>query len=321
MNKEIKNAFELSAAFLAHKTIQSLTHAMMSYFGSLDGIINVASYEIFTDSSKTDSVSIRRFPLTLDENYRDSNTELLLQFLPTSHGGVFTLENKDGHWIFLDVVKDVKPRRVIMLYGRVDPDDMITIEGLYQVYANQVALLDSKERDALTHLSNRQTLALTLNDIIVFYRNRKIREDLKYSWVAILDIDHFKHINDQFGHLYGDEVLLHFSYLMERIFRHTDFLFRYGGEEFVVIINNCDEKGATLSLERFRESVRIYDFPSGKITVSIGCTMIDTIVPPSLLLERADRALYHAKNNGRNQVVLFNELETNTSPGGDVELF
>lgn len=318
---EIKNAFELSAAFLAHKTIQSLTHAMMNYFSSLEGIIDVASYEIFTDSSKTDSITIRRFPLTLDENYRDSNTELLLHFLPISHGGVFSLENKEGHWIFLDVVKDVKPRRVIMLNGKASPDDMSIIEGLYRVYANQVALLDSKERDALTHLSNRQTLAMTLNDIIVFYRSRRIRKELKYSWVAILDIDHFKHVNDQFGHLYGDEVLLHFSYLMEKIFRHTDFLFRYGGEEFVVIINNCDEKGAKLSLERFREAVRVYDFPSGHITVSIGCTMIDSIVPSSLLLERADRALYHAKGNGRNQVVLFNDLEPESLTSGGVELF
>ena len=208
-----------------------------------------------------------------------------------------------------------------MLNGKASPDDMSIIEGLYRVYANQVALLDSKERDALTHLSNRQTLAMTLNDIIVFYRSRRIRKELKYSWVAILDIDHFKHVNDQFGHLYGDEVLLHFSYLMEKIFRHTDFLFRYGGEEFVVIINNCDEKGAKLSLERFREAVRVYDFPSGHITVSIGCTMIDSIVPSSLLLERADRALYHAKGNGRNQVVLFNDLEPESLTSGGVELF
>lgn len=321
MNKEIKEAFELSAAFLAHKTIQSLTHAMMNYFSALDGITDVAAYEIFVDASNEDSISLRRFPLTLDENYRDSNTESLLQFLPTSQGGVFTLENSDGHWIFIDVAREVKPRRVIMLQGTVDSHDMTLIEGLYGIYANQLALLDSKERDTLTRLSNRQTLTTTLNDIIVFYRSRKATGDLKYSWVAILDIDHFKKINDEYGHLYGDEVLLHFSYLMKKIFRHTDFLFRYGGEEFVVIVNNCDADGARTALERFREAVQQYDFPSGNVTVSIGCAMIDSIVPPTLLMERADRALYHAKNRGRNRSVLFGDLVADSSREGDIEIF
>lgn len=321
--EEIKQAFELSAMLLAHNTYQSLTHAVIHYFKSIEGIIDVASYEIFGDVSEPGEYSIRRFPLTLDENYRDDNTNLLVKRLQGSKGGVSAFDDGNDHWILLDVIRSVKPRRALLLQGIAPSSYMTIIEGLYQIYANQVALLDSKERDALTRLPNRQTLELTLSEIIVFHRGQHKRDDGKCSWIGILDIDHFKSINDEFGHLYGDEVLLHFAGLMEKIFRHTDFLFRYGGEEFVVIINNTDMDGVRFTLERFRKAVEEYVFPSGKITVSIGFSMIDPIAPPSLHLEYADRALYDAKNTGRNKTVYFNDIETENvqSDGGEIEMF
>ena len=321
-SQDVKQAFELSATFLAHKTYQSLTHAMIHYFGSLEGVAEVASYEIFGDVSNPDDFLIRRFPLSLDDHYRDDNSKLLLKLLSSSHGGVKHHDEEGQHWIFLDVANDVKPRRVMLIRGQVSRSDNTIIEGLYQVYANQVALLDSKERDALTRLPNRQTLETTMEDIINFYRNRHDKDNPNHSWLAILDIDHFKKINDQFGHLYGDEVLLHFSALMEKVFRHSDFLFRYGGEEFVVVVNSCAAEGAAKALERFREAVEEYEFPSGKVTVSIGYTVIDPIAPPTLLLEHADRALYHAKDSGRNQVVHYQDIqESDHHEEGDIELF
>lgn len=115
---------------------------------------------------------------------------------------------------------------------------------------------------------------------------------------------------------------MHFSRLMEQEFRHTDFLFRYGGEEFVAILNNTDKAGATDSLERFRKAVTEYKFPSGDVTVSIGFTMVDPIAPPTLHIEYADRALYEAKQNGRNQVVYYDEsLHSKEQTTTDVEFF
>ncbi len=322
-NQDIKQAFELSAMFLAHKTYQSLTHALIHYFSMMDGVSQVASYEVFSEQSNVDHrLSIRRFPLTLDENYRDDNTALLISLLQESHGGVHCFSDQGKHWIFLDVVKEVKPRRVILIEGQVAAHQMTLIEGVFSIYANQVALLDSKERDTLTRLPNRQTLDQTLNDIIVFYRGRKNKQNMMFSWLSVLDIDHFKKINDQFGHLYGDEVLLHFAGLMEREFRHTDFLFRFGGEEFVVIINNTSAEGVRKNLERFRKSVERYVFPSGNVTVSIGYTQIDPVAPPSLHIEYADEALYEAKKNGRNQVVSYSEVKNkHLNDTGDIELF
>ena len=321
-SQEVKQAFELSATFLAHKTYQSLTQAMIHYFSSLEGVSEVASYEIFGDVCAEDDFLIRRFPLSLDDHYRDNNTELLLKYLPQSRGGVMHLDVEGQHWIFLDVTNGVKPRRVMLIHGSVSSENNTIIEGLYHIYANQIALLDSKERDALTRLPNRQTLETTLDDLISYYRNRHDKESQNHSWLAILDIDHFKRVNDQYGHLYGDEVLLHFSSLMEKIFRHSDFLFRYGGEEFVVVVNSCSAEGALSALQRFRETVENYEFPSGRVTVSIGYTMIDPIAPPNLLLEYADQALYHAKNNGRNQVTHYHDImEESPREEGDVELF
>ncbi len=322
MSQDVKKAFELSARFLAHRTYQSLTHAVIHFFRTMPGVDDVASYEIFGDSTNSSCWSVRRFPLTLDENYRDRNTDYLLEVISTSKGGVFVRHQSGEHWIFLDVLEGVKPRRVIVIKGEVSAPDMIIIEGVYGIYANQVALLDSKERDKLTRLPNRQTMEITLNDILVFYRGRTKSESVKNSWVALLDIDHFKNVNDEYGHLYGDEVLLHFARLMEKSFRHTDFLFRYGGEEFVVILNSADARDVAMTLERFRETVAGYSFPSGQITVSIGYTVVDPVIPPSMHLEYADTALYEAKNTGRNKVVCANEHGgLKAVKSGDVELF
>ncbi len=317
----IKQAFELSAKFLAHKTYNSLTHAVLHYFCSLDGIEDAASYEIFGDSNSDTGLSIRRFPLTLDESFVDRNSDLMLKALPKSKGGVTCITFKKKDYIFLDITKDVIPRRIIVITGTASESDMVLIEGVFGIYENQVALLDSKERDMLTGLPNRQTMELSLNEVVTFHRGHK-KSHIKPSWMVVLDIDHFKRVNDTFGHLYGDEVLLHFAELMKKTFRYTDFLFRYGGEEFVVILNNATPEQALNTLNRFHQAVQDYTFPSGNLTVSIGFTIVDPVTPPLLHFEQADRALYHAKNHGRNQIVNFCDIESRIEVrDDDIELF
>ncbi len=317
---DVQKAFEISAKFLAHKTYHSLTHAVIHFLSSLDGIDDVASYEVFVDSGCKNGISIRRFPLTLDENFSDRNTELLRMAISKSKGGLTNMKFKDQNYLLLDVVKDVIPRRAILLTGTVSSKDQVMVEGVFGIYANQVALLDSKERDSLTGLPNRQTLEFCLNDVVVYHRSNQ-KSEIKPSWMIALDIDHFKKINDSFGHLFGDEVLIHFTDLMKKMFRHTDFLFRYGGEEFVVILNNADPDEALAAIQRFHKEVENYNFPSGQVTVSIGYTIIDPITPPGLHFEHADRALYEAKRNGRNQIVNYDDVTSKSSHRDDVELF
>ena len=319
-NINVKEAFNLSAMLLQHGSIQDLTHAIIEFFNSINGIQNTFSYEIYIEKSESNKLYVRRFPLTLDENYRDNNTDLLVEYLANGKRGVTFFEYKQEHWIILDV-DNIKPRRIVLLKGSVDEDTATVIQGVFSVYSGQLALLDSKERDSLTHLPNRQTLERTLNDIVIYYRGKNKQETSLSSWVAMLDIDHFKKINDQFGHVYGDEVLLHFSYLLDSTFRHTDFLFRFGGEEFVVILNNCDPEGAKYALDRLRQAVEAFKFPSGHVTVSVGYTLINHIIPPRVLIEQADHALYQAKNNGRNRVELFDTSTYKEVNKGDIEVF
>ncbi|NNJ90344.1 MAG: GGDEF domain-containing protein [Gammaproteobacteria bacterium] len=320
-NPEVKRAFDLAASLLLHHSYQLMTHYLLSYLAERDGIKNVASYEVFGDLTRAENVMIRRFPLSLQENFKDENSELLIEMLKKSYGGISQTQKQGSNWILLEVDK-VHPRRAILIEGEISDDDMDFIGGMYRVYANQVALLDSKERDVLTGLPNRQTLMATLDDVLIFHKENPPGEDNKRSWLAVLDIDHFKKINDQFGHLFGDEVLIHFATLMEKNFRYSDFLFRFGGEEFVVILNNSDDEGIAYALEKFRKAVEAFEFPSGQLTVSIGFTEIISTIPPALLLESADKALYQSKEQGRNRVTSSVRVEATTEiKSGEVDLF
>jgi len=103
-------------------------------------------------------------------------------------------------------------------------------------------------------------------------------------------------VNDEFGHLIGDEVLLLFSQMMTKSFRETDPLFRFGGEEFVGIFGCAEDSDITAVLKRFTDKLQTFSFPQvGKVTASVGFTKLTDDSAPSQLVDRADLALYYAK--------------------------
>lgn len=192
-------------------------------------------------------------------------------------------------------------------------------EGIFsflRFYANYLALLDYSELDTLTGLHNRKAFddyfERLLNHKLEVTRNTlelRRRATPSSAWLAILDIDHFKKINDTWGHLFGDETLLRFSRLLKQSFRSEDQLFRFGGEEFIVILRAEDDHGALMALERFRHQLASTDFPQvGGVTCSIGFTRIDAALPATDILGRADEALYYAKSTGRNRTCLYEAL-------------
>jgi diguanylate cyclase (GGDEF)-like protein len=125
----------------------------------------------------------------------------------------------------------------------------------------------------------------------------------------MIDIDHFKNINDKHGHVLGDEVLILFANLLKKSFRNSDLLFRYGGEEFVVVLSPLPEADACSTFERFRQLLEAHEFPQvGQVTASIGMVNIDQREHQSLILEKADMALYYAKENGRNRLCDYHQL-------------
>ena len=130
------------------------------------------------------------------------------------------------------------------------------IDTLINVYNNQIQLLRNKDTDSLTGLLNRQSFDLKLSKVYtdLSYENRN-QENFNGLAFALLDIDFFKSINDNFGHVYGDEVLILFSNAMKSTFRDNDMLFRYGGEEFAVLLNNVNLEQAQSILDRFRHNI------------------------------------------------------------------
>ena len=193
------------------------------------------------------------------------------------------------------------------------------IACLARIYGSQVKLLDYSELDTLTRLLNRKTfdetfdrlLAASLEEVVdgLTSERRQLVADAVPAWLCVIDIDHFKRINDSFGHLFGDEVLLRMGDLMRKTFRTGDRLFRFGGEEFVVMLNAEDEAQAAKCFERFRISVEQHEFPQvGQVTCSIGFTAVSSRDVPTDVVGRADKALYFAKEHGRNRICGYEAL-------------
>jgi diguanylate cyclase (GGDEF)-like protein len=213
------------------------------------------------------------------------------------------------------------------------------VQGILAVLKNHLALLDYGERDTLTGLLNRKTFEAHFQKLCERLGELQNARDGRLSaerrstatrepgWLALIDVDRFKSINDGYGHLFGDEVLLLISRIMRRSLRGADHLFRFGGEEFVVVLDHASEAGVHIAFERLREAIEENVFPQvGRVTVSIGYTRINPGDVSTLCVERADAALYHAKSHGRNSVRSWEALmaagELNKRIGmGEVELF
>lgn len=163
------------------------------------------------------------------------------------------------------------------------------------------AAIQSAFIDSLTGVKNRT--AFDSNFCREIEYNRRKNSDLS---LIVLDIDLFKRINDRFGHIVGDAVLRQVAQSVENTIRSSDALYRYGGEEFAVVLNGTDMAGAKLLAERIRQNVeklKISSLESINITLSLGVAILRQDDDAHRLFERADAALYQAKQEGRNRVV------------------
>ncbi|TCJ11974.1 GGDEF domain-containing protein [Parasulfuritortus cantonensis] len=202
----------------------------------------------------------------------------------------------------------------------VSPNEDTVIRGVLEVFSNYYALLDVSMRDRLTGLFNRQALENSFERLwtavgrptsVSAEDDTPGRRGLPSHsyWLAVIDVDHFKRINDTYGHMVGDEILLLVARLMTSIFRSTDLLYRYGGEEFVAIINAETAEIAHNIFERVRLGIAAHHFPRiDSLAVSIGYAAIAPNLLPVEVLSRADRSLYQAKQDGRNRIYDYQEL-------------
>ena len=155
--------------------------------------------------------------------------------------------------------------------------------------------------DVLTFLPNRRKIIIDLQEEVI--RSNRYRSPFS---ISILDIDHFKNVNDNYGHTTGDEVLRSVAARLREQIRHPDTIGRYGGEEFLIVLPNSETKAAEEQASRLCQRIRTLQVESNghvlSVTVSIGVAQYKIGEENwEQLLNRADTALYQAKNNGRDQ--------------------
>jgi two-component system cell cycle response regulator len=199
------------------------------------------------------------------------------------------------------------------------PKDQLSEKNLCQAINNALAKMQLKKesrkvmqqmaemstRDVLTGLYNRRYFHESLDREIS--RTDRIRSDMS---LCMMDLDHFKKINDSLGHPAGDMVLAEFGKLLKEWIRQSDLACRYGGEEFSVILSDTDMHKAAGVCERFRETLNqrtfYYNLTPIQVTVSIGISSLAALTTKSaeMLVRAADEALYQAKKQGRNRIVM-----------------
>lgn len=188
------------------------------------------------------------------------------------------------------------------LIGRIQEEVAAIKFGLNALFDARLEIENG--RDTLTHLLNRRFLPTVLMREIALQR---AQSDCGFC-IAMLDIDRFKAVNDRYGHLAGDAVLQQVAGALNASARPSDFTFRYGGEEMVLVLINCDQATGHAIAERVRACVQNLDIilPNGQslsVTASLGVAAYEGELDYEVLLARADKALYKAKSDGRNRVV------------------
>ena len=199
-----------------------------------------------------------------------------------------SLKEKDYISALLNYTKCVKTSHSLI--------NLLSIENL--------KLIKEANYDPLTGLLNRRQLFRILSDIVDLSRLTG-----NHFTLAVIDIDNFKQINDKYGHLVGDCILKEVANIMKQSFRKSDYLFRYGGEEFLVIMPSTSLEEALKALERFRKNVESHKFSLDhhecpKVTVSIGvCGDAGQHEDIKSYIDCADKKLYAAKKSGKNRII------------------
>jgi len=202
---------------------------------------------------------------------------------------ILSQENKEYYYFHIKVTKIPNSNQYLLLFHNIT-----RIEG----EKNRIKKL--AEHDALTGIYNRVKLNALFSDFI-YEANRYPQKEFS---IIFFDIDHFKKINDTYGHNVGDEVLKELTYAVSKLLRKEDVFVRWGGEEFIIVLQMTTLKEALFLAGRLRKSIEDRSFLHvTNVTCSFGVTEFRNGDTQMILLERVDEALYEAKENGRNQVV------------------
>lgn len=201
------------------------------------------------------------------------------------------------------------------LTGSIDQICLI-IYDVTDIAANRMELQKANSQlekltktDPLTQIDNRNGLAVNVE-----LANKRYKMQQTVSSLVMLDIDHFKKINDTYGHPAGDAILQQLAAIIKESMRENDSVARYGGEEFAIILHNTTSDNASHFVERLRKAIEDTEFTFQetvlKVTISFGIAQISTKNGDNKAwMEAADKALYQAKKQGRNQGVVYESMD------------
>ncbi|MES2624140.1 MAG: GGDEF domain-containing protein [Pseudomonadota bacterium] len=314
----------------AQRDIDALEHTLLSCLGEMFPCVSLAlikpvsehgpglvreTLRLWQNKSGGSYYESREGELTLPD-------EKLLAVITSRRWSEYS--NQGGQTVLnFPVIDNEGTLAVVELTGVVQDALLISaLQSLGSIYRNYHNLLCENAHDSLTGLLNRKTIDRNFSQLmasqrkcqkVLIEKNQRQKQrsfrDCDQVFLAIADIDHFKRVNDDYGHLYGDEILLLLTKVMKECFRSNDLLFRFGGEEFVVLLEPTDQDQAYVVLEKFRKRVADFNFPRvAHVTVSIGFTAVADFDHLTQVVDRADKALYFAKANGRNATHYYDHL-------------
>ena len=329
MANEILNSI---VEMTGQRDLDSLEYSMTATLAELVPAQCISLYKFLSDDDDNQIEEIVRLIIN-----QDSNKETRYEWNPESR--IFTADvhikqcldtlkpvrykEKGLMCLIVPILSGSKNIGVLSIESKQELADFETlIDSLTRIYGNYLYILNESERDKLTGLFNRRTFDNKLIRLLKtqhekqekYAISKNIDEkrkqiDISSAWLVMLDIDNFKSVNDTFGHLYGDEVILLISQKMKECFRNTDLLFRFGGEEFVLVLEPIHADEAHTILDNFRKVIANHNFPQiGQVTISIGYTMIRKNDYPPATINLADKALYYAKEHGKNCVYNYESL-------------
>jgi diguanylate cyclase (GGDEF)-like protein len=280
IENDVKNIISLRIA-LDKKSVKEMVE-------SLDGVLDKLSLRLIDmiESSDASTIEIQKIKLELEEY----NTEPTKNF-------------KEAHKKLFTIALALEKNTQILSRDLKDHSQEVTLLGkkIHKLEKElETAKKESKE-DFLTKLYNKRAL----DEVIEIKEAEYNRYGRNYS-VVMMDIDHFKKVNDTYGHDAGDAVLAAFAKILKAKCRTVDIVGRFGGEEFLAVLSETDTKGGVIFAEKVRKHVQkarfIYKGQRIDVTVSAGVSERSRHVSAQAVLNSADEYLYKAKHNGRNQV-------------------
>jgi diguanylate cyclase (GGDEF)-like protein len=270
---------------------------------------------IVTDGIKVDRINKATadfFNVDLNKGFSDSSACLSSMFLKEEEYFHMGLVDKNKFWIDA-LAEKLKKKSYLVLLKNINTNKNESFSIKINQFNNQylLSLINVTEMveqsknykhnaiyDNLTQIYNRHKL----NEIIVEKLEKAELLENKFSFI-ILDIDHFKIVNDTYGHLVGDDVLIHLSKIIKEQIRDTDVFARWGGEEFVLLLSDVDIDTASEIADKLRVKIELEYFPEvNNITCSFGVSSYEKDDTIDTITNRADKALYEAKESGRNKV-------------------